>query len=85
MKDGAGFPPRFPASAALPASADLEAATRDSVFDSDFVVSVFVVSVFVVSVFVAFAIRPFAPAVAVTMAIASHASRRLVGVVASPP
>jgi hypothetical protein len=75
MKDGAGFPPRFPASAALPASADLEAATRDSVFDSDFDVSVFV----------AFAIRPFAPAVAVTMAIASHASRRLVGVVASPP
>jgi hypothetical protein len=64
----------------LPASADLEAATRDSVFDSDFVVSVFVVSVFV-----AFAIRPFAPAVAVTMAIASHASRHLVGVVASPP
>jgi hypothetical protein len=79
MKDGAGFPPRFPASVALPASADLEAATRDSVFESVFD------SDFVVSVFVAFAIRPFAPAVAVTMAIASHASRRLVGVVASPP
>jgi hypothetical protein len=57
----------------------LEAATRDSVFKSAFD------SDFVVSVFVAFAIRPFAPAVAVTMAIASHASRRLVGVVASPP
>jgi hypothetical protein len=53
----------------------LEVTARDSVFDSDFDVSVFI----------AFAIRPFAPAVAVTMAIASHASRRLVGVVASPP
>jgi hypothetical protein len=32
-----------------------------------------------------FAIRPFAPAVAITMAIVSNASRHIVGVVASPP
>jgi hypothetical protein len=32
-----------------------------------------------------FAIRPFAPAVANTMAIVSNVSRHVVGVVASPP